>query len=228
MSESKKDSLSPSRPKRSSLKMANMLDPKEIMSYQKKKRNSVSFQLGGNFKFKELRAKFEDIKPEKKKNPEEKKAFSEARRKSIKNEFALVKEMLKKEKAIEEVENETEEVKENTDKNLKVGKEYEESEESEKSSQKSENSEKSEENKTEVKEEKEEKKDNIIIDDKKNIIQEEFTFDKLSNKKFANKKNDEFNVISKIKDGKNENVHSQGPSTSRDDKKEPYQFCKFC
>ena len=72
------------------------------------------------------------------------------------------------------------------------------------------------------------KKDNIIIDDKKNIIQEEFTFDKLSNKKFANKKNDEFNVISKIKDGKNENVHSQGPSTSRDDKKEPYQFCKFC
>ena len=103
MSESKKDSLSPSRPKRSSLKMANMLDPKEIMSYQKKKRNSVSFQLGGNFKFKELRAKFEDIKPEKKKNPEEKKAFSEARRKSIKNEFALVKEMLKKEKAIENI-----------------------------------------------------------------------------------------------------------------------------
>ena len=126
VNEEKKNVSPPQRPKRSSLKMANLMDPNEILSYQKKKRNSVSFQLGGNFKYKELRAKFEDIKQEEK-NPIKEKNFIDARKKSIKNEFALAKEMLKN-KIIEEEESESEEVKENTDKNIKVGKEYEDSE----------------------------------------------------------------------------------------------------
>ena len=126
VNEEKKNVSPPQRPKRSSLKMANLMDPNEILSYQKKKRNSVSFQLGGNFKYKELRAKFEDIKQEAT-NPIKKKNFLDARKKSIKNEFALAKEMLKN-KIIEEEESESEEVKENTDKNIKVGKEYEDSE----------------------------------------------------------------------------------------------------
>ena len=46
--------ISPQKPKRSSLKLANLMDPKEIMNYSKKKRNSVSFQIGGNIKFREL------------------------------------------------------------------------------------------------------------------------------------------------------------------------------
>ena len=118
--------ISPQKPKRSSLKLANLMDPKEIMNYSKKKRNSVSFQIGGNIKFRELKTKFEGIKKdeEKKKNPTQ---FLEARKKSIKNEFALVKELLKKQEVIEEIEEE-EDVKENTENNMKVGKEYEEKE----------------------------------------------------------------------------------------------------
>ena len=119
-------SLSPGKPKRSSLKGANMMDAKEIMKYAKKKRNSVSFQLGGNFQFNKLRTTFEEMKP-KIINPLKKKSFVEKRKQSIKNEFALAKELLKKEKALDEIENETEEVKENTNKNLQVGKEIEES-----------------------------------------------------------------------------------------------------
>ena len=129
MSENPNDltpSLSPGKPKRSSLKGANMMDAKEIMKYAKKKRNSVSFQLGGNFQFNKLRTTFEEMKP-KIINPLKKKSFVEKRKQSIKNEFALAKELLKKEKALDEIENETEEVKENTNKNLQVGKEIEES-----------------------------------------------------------------------------------------------------
>ena len=155
VNEEKKNMISPERPKRSSLKMSNILDPNEILNYSKKKRNSVSFQLGGNFKYKELRAKFEDIKQEEK-NPIQQKNFNEARKKSIKNEFALVKEMLKN-KVIEEDESESEEVKENTDKNIKVGKEYENSE-SDTQSQKSEES--NNENEEKKNNETEEKKDN--------------------------------------------------------------------
>ena len=63
--------ISPQKPKRSSLKLANLMDPKEIMNYSKKKRNSVSFQIGGNIKFRELKKKFEEIKKDegKKKKP---------------------------------------------------------------------------------------------------------------------------------------------------------------
>ena len=221
MSESKKDSLSPSRPKRSSLKMANMLDPKEIMSYQKKKRNSVSFQLGGNFKFKELRAKFEDIKQEEK-NPIKEKNFNDARKKSIKNEFALVKEMLKN-KVIEEDESESEEVKENTDKNIKVGKEYEDSE-SDTQSKKSEN-----ENNDDKKSE------NENNDDKKNENEEKKTNQNEEEKKEENqKKNDEKNGEENEDEESIENDEIEAPKTNRqekqelENKRECNQMCKFC
>ena len=38
--------ISQQKPKRSSLKLANLMDPKEIMNYSKKKRNSVCWKLG--------------------------------------------------------------------------------------------------------------------------------------------------------------------------------------
>ena len=122
------------RGKRSSLKMPGKLDKNEIMNHNaNKKRNSVSFKLGEN-NFKELRARFENIEP-KKKNDEKNNKFIEARKKSIKNEFSLVKELLKNKEI--EVINENDEVKENTNKNVHVGKDYVDSDSE---SQKSENS----------------------------------------------------------------------------------------
>ena len=79
------------KPKRSSLKNANLLSPLEILNYSKKKRNSVSF--GGNIKFNELKTKFEEIKNEEKEN-NLKNSFLEIRKRSIKNEFSIVKELL--------------------------------------------------------------------------------------------------------------------------------------
>ena len=167
--------ISPQKPKRSSLKLANLMDPKEIMNYSKKKRNSVSFQIGGNIKFRELKTKFEEIKKDegKKKNPTQ---FLEARKKSIKNEFALVKELLKKQEAIEEIEEE-EDVKENTENNMKVGKEYEEKEsDSDSKSKSSENvsddNKKSMNNNEEKKEEKKIEEKEKIIEEKEKIIEE--------------------------------------------------------
>jgi len=126
--------LCTSRGKRSSLKMPGKLDKNEIMNHNaNKKRNSVSFKLGEN-NFKELRARFENIEP-KKKNDEKNNKFIEARKKSIKNEFSLVKELLKNKEI--EVINENDEVKENTNKNVHVGKDYVDSDSE---SQKSENS----------------------------------------------------------------------------------------
>ena len=59
---------------------------------------------------------------ENKKNDNEKdKKFEEARRKSIKNEFSLAKELLKNDKEILEIENEEgDEIKENTNKNVHI------------------------------------------------------------------------------------------------------------
>ena len=126
--------LCTSRGKRSSLKMPGKLDKNEIMNHNaNKKRNSVSFKLGED-NFKELRARFENIEP-KKKNDEKNNKFIEARKKSIKNEFSLVKELLKNKEI--EVINENDEVKENTNKNVHVGKDYVDSDSE---SQKSENS----------------------------------------------------------------------------------------
>ena len=197
VNEEKKNMISPERPKRSSLKMSNILDPNEILNYSKKKRNSVSFQLGGNFKYKELRAKFDDIKKEEK-NPIQQKKFNEARKKSIKNEFALVKEMLKN-KVIEEDESESEEVKENTDKNIKVGKEYENSE-SDTQSQKSEESNNENENKKDNEEKKNDGKNGEEKEDEESFEDDEIEAPKTNRQE------------------KNE----------LENKRECNEFCKFC
>ena len=126
--------LCTSRGKRSSLKMPGKLDKNEIMNHNaNKKRNSVSFKLGEN-NFKELRARFQETEIHKI-NEEKNNKFNEARKKSIKNEFSLVKELLKNKEI--EVINENDEVKENTNKNVHVGKDYVDSDSE---SQKSENS----------------------------------------------------------------------------------------
>ncbi len=78
--------------------------------------------MGGNIKFNELKTKFEEIKNEEKEN-NLKNSFLEIRKRSIKNEFSIVKELLKKQNAIEEVEEE-ENVKENTENNIKMGKDF--------------------------------------------------------------------------------------------------------
>ena len=105
--------INPKRPKRSSLKNSNPLNEKEIMNYGKK-RNSVSFQIGNVLQFK---ANFVGVE-DKKIDDEHEKKFKEARRKSIKNEFSLAKELLKNDKEILEIENEEgDDIKENTHKN---------------------------------------------------------------------------------------------------------------
>ena len=109
------------KPKRSSLKNSERLNPNEIMAYSKK-RNSVSWKIGSPLNFE---AKFMNVE-EKKIDEEHEKKFKEARRKSIKNEFSIAKEFFKNDKAIQEIENEDfEEIKENTSKNIQIGKDLE-------------------------------------------------------------------------------------------------------
>ena len=112
--------------RRSSLKTHdnNQLDGAELLKI-KNKRNSVSWGQSNTFQFKAMKAMFQeshDVDKPKKQTEEEHKKFVESRKKSIKNEFSLVKEMLKKNKnIIEELEDSDEEVKKNTDKNIKIG-----------------------------------------------------------------------------------------------------------
>jgi hypothetical protein len=118
----------PKKPvRRSSLKSGdgnNKLDPQNLLKF-KGKRHSVSFGQSNTFQFKAMKAMFQeshDVDKPKKSTEEEHKKFVESRKKSIKNEFSLVKEMLKKNKnIIEELEDSDEEVKKNTDKNIKIG-----------------------------------------------------------------------------------------------------------
>lgn len=113
--------MSEEKPKRSSLKQNKKLDPNEIMNYSKK-RNSVCWKLGSNLNFEK---KFMNIQ-EKNIDEAHDKKFKEARRKSIKNEYLIAKEFLKNDKEIQEIENEDfEEIKENTSKNVKIGKDLE-------------------------------------------------------------------------------------------------------
>ena len=92
----------------------------------KTKRNSISWGNSDTFQFKAMRAMFEESKDinEKSNNEEEgekHKQFVETRRRSIKDEFLLVKEFVKN-KMVEEGEDEIdEEVKKNTDTNIKNG-----------------------------------------------------------------------------------------------------------
>ena len=113
--------------RRSSLKTSDTgskLDPQNLLKI-KGKRHSVSFGQSNTFQFKAMKAMFQeshDANKPKKANEEEHKKFVESRKKSIKNEFSLVKELMKQNKnMIEELEDSDEEVKKNTDKNVKIG-----------------------------------------------------------------------------------------------------------
>ena len=112
--------------RRSSLKTQDTkIDPAKLQ--KKAKRNSVSWGQSNTFQFKAMKAMFTestDLKKVPKEEEHKHQQFVENRRKSIKNEFSLVKEMMAKNKnIIEEEEEETanDEVKKNTDKNVKIG-----------------------------------------------------------------------------------------------------------
>ena len=112
--------------RRSSLKTHdnNQLDGAELLKI-KNKRNSVSWGQSNTFQFKAMKAMFQeskDINQPTKETEEKHKKFVESRKKSIKNEFSIVKEMMKNKNIIEEDEMD-EEVKNNTDKNVLIGKE---------------------------------------------------------------------------------------------------------
>ena len=126
--ESKTDEVKKSLGRRSSLKATDSgskLDPQNLLKIKGGKRHSVSFGQSNTFQFKAMKAMFQesyDADKPKKSNEEEHKKFVETRKKSIKNEFSLVKELMKKNKnIIEEVEDWDEEVKKNTDKNVQIG-----------------------------------------------------------------------------------------------------------
>ena len=116
--------------RRSSLKASDSgskLDPQNLLKIKGGKRHSVSFGQSNTFQFKAMKAMFQEShdaeKPKKFVEAEHKK-FLESRKKSIKNEYSLVKELMKKNKnIIEEEDDSDEEVKKNTDKNVKIGKE---------------------------------------------------------------------------------------------------------
>ena len=110
-------------PKRSSLRNStNNLNIKEYIIHKPQKRNSVSWKLG-KLNLEKMKTTFENIENKNEKEIEEKnKKFKEARRRSVINEFTLVKEMLSKNKiAVEEIEDD-DEIKKNTEKNLENGK----------------------------------------------------------------------------------------------------------
>ena len=107
--------------RRSSLKNTES-KPQGALLKLKEKRNSVSWGKSDTFQFKQMKATFQESKDVDDKEKESKhKEFVENRRKSIKDEFSLVKEALKK-KIIEEDDEETnDELKKNTENNIKLG-----------------------------------------------------------------------------------------------------------
>ena len=107
--------------RRSSLKTPGT-NPQDALLKLKEKRNSVSWGKSDTFQFKQMKATFQESKDVDDKEKESKhKEFVENRRKSIKDEFSLVKEALKK-KIIEEEDEETnDELKKNTENNIKLG-----------------------------------------------------------------------------------------------------------
>ena len=141
--------------RRSSLKSSDTnakLDPESLLKI-KNKRNSVSWGQSNTFQFKAMKAMFQeakDVGKQSKETVEKHQKFVESRKKSIKNEFSIVKEMMKNKNIIEE-EDMDEEVKKNTDKNIQIGHDALNEEESESSSSKSSDNE-------EENDEKEEKK----------------------------------------------------------------------
>ena len=107
--------------RRSSLKNSES-KPQGALLKLKEKRNSVSWGKSDTFQFKQMKATFQESKDVDDKEKESKnKEFVENRRKSIKYEFSLVKEALKK-KIIEVDDDETnDELKKNTENNIKLG-----------------------------------------------------------------------------------------------------------
>ena len=113
--------------KRSSLKMSNCLTPDELSQLQKRcKRLSVNWDASLNLKsidLKNIKTSFEQTdKVNVDKPPMKDPKFEEARKKSIKNEFTLVKEMMKNYKLDDEELTQDKEISQNTLKNLEVGK----------------------------------------------------------------------------------------------------------
>ena len=114
--------------RRSSLKTHDnsQLDPSDLVKL-KNKRNSVSWGQSNTFQFKAMKAMFQETNDINKpvKDEAKHKQFIESRKKSIKNEFSIVKELMKNNKNIEEEDDMEvdDEVKENTDKNVLIGKE---------------------------------------------------------------------------------------------------------
>ena len=101
----------------------NQLDPTALMKL-KEKRNSVSWGQSNTFQFKAMKAMFQessDVDKPKKETEEKHKQFIESRKKSIKNEFSIVKELMKNKNILEEDELD-EELKNNTNKNKQFGK----------------------------------------------------------------------------------------------------------
>ena len=120
MSEQPKKKLTEGR--RSSLKTSD--NTQNLLKF-KDKRHSVSWGKSDTFQFKQMKATFQESKdveiPDKEKEVKHKE-FVENRRKSIKDEFSIVKEALKKNVIEEEDDEETnDEVKKNTDQNIKLG-----------------------------------------------------------------------------------------------------------
>ena len=120
--------------KRSSLKISTPLNENELKAIQLKgKRNSVSFQIGNSFNLQSIKPTFDESKQERKMSSfvpriEDKRKFEEKRKKSIKNEFAAARELMQTQALIEEFDKEEiDNIKKNTDLNIKVGKEKNES-----------------------------------------------------------------------------------------------------
>ena len=108
--------------RRSSLKPQdnNQLDALKV----KNKRNSVSWGQSNTFQFKAMKAMFQESNDINKPVDEKKhKQFIETRKKSIKNEFSIVKELMKNNGKILEEDEGDDELKKNTDKNVLIGKE---------------------------------------------------------------------------------------------------------
>ena len=202
--EEKKESKPEEKPKpmafrRSSLKNHQQLkfDPDAIMN-PKNKRNSVSWGKSNTFEFKAMKASFkeaEDLnKKESKEDKEKHQAFLKNRKASIKNEFSLIKELMKKspDSIIEEEEND-EEAKKNMKQNIEMGKEALKEEDTESSKSKS-NSESDNESKSSSKSgsksSKRKSSKNETDDEKKNKNQK------------GEKENDKNIKVSKLKNNK--------------------------
>ena len=110
--------------RRSSLKNPDSKQQGALLKV-KEKRHSVSFGQSNTFQFMQMKATFQDSKdadlPPNMKDSKHKE-FVENRRKSIKDEFSLVKEALKKKIIEEEDDEETnDELRKNTESNVKMG-----------------------------------------------------------------------------------------------------------